>query len=287
MTAIALSLGMQMGNQGSSGPPRFALQFPSNLTGSDTTEPYVAIEFANPQSNGLPIWGASNAGITVVRKLNSIQQTGYYAQFWWSQGDGATFDPSAGYWGMHPYPTTLDNTGVNHVWELAVAGGDFFSSAGSTDVGQGTAVTKGSTYLQGTTITRANANSKTLKFYFNLPNVDAANYIQRVETTAGYGESDPPSPKVTIGDSPWYTHYQHERASCILDSIKIFNTALSESDMLAEAQNFNTVVTVAGQAAIWWGKNGFLDIDDLTCDYGTGRQFAWANANKGTLTDRL
>lgn len=113
MTAIALSLGMQMGNQGSSGPPRFALQFPSNLTGSDTSEPYVA------------------------------------------------------------------------------------------------------------------------------------------------------------------------------NSIKIFSAVLSEADMLSESQNFNTVVTSAGQSAIWWGKNGFLDIDDLTCDYGTGRQFAWANANKGTLTDRL
>lgn len=284
---LGLGLGLHLRTTGPSGPTGSALQFPSNVSGSDTAAPYVAIEFANPQSNSLPIWGASNAGITVVRKIQPIQQTGYYAQIWWSQGDGATFDPSAGYWGIHPYPTTSNNTGVDHVWELACAGGDFFSSAGSTDVGQGTSVTKDVTYLQGLRITRTNASSKTLQFYFNLPNVDASNYIQRVETTASYGESNPPSPKLTIGDSPWYTHYQHERASCILDSIKIFNAVLSEADMLSEADDFSAIKTVAGAAAIWWGKNGFEDIDDLTCDYGTGRSFSWANENKGTLVDRL
>jgi hypothetical protein len=245
------------------------------------------MEFADPHLDGLPIWGASGAGVTVIRKIKVAQQTGYYAQWWWCQGDGATFDPSAGYWGMHPYPTTGDNSGTSHVWEAACAGGDFFSAAGSTDVGQGTAVTKDVTYLQAMTVTRADANSKTLKFYFDLPSVDAADYIQRVETTAGYGESNPPSPKVIIGDSPWYSHYQHERASCILDAIKVFTPALSEADMLLEAADFSQIVTAAGQAAIWWGKNGFADIDDLTCDFGTARSFAWANENKGTLVARL
>lgn len=272
---------------GIAAPPGFALQFPSNLTGSDTSEPYVALEFADPHLDGLPIWGVAGGGVSVVRKLKSAQQTGYYAQFWWCQGDGATFDPSAGYWGAHPYPTTRDNTGTDHVWELAIAGGDFFSAAGSTDVGQGVAVTKGITVTQGITVTRQNANQKTLRFYHDLPSVDAADYIERVETTAGYGETNPPSPKVIFGDSPWYTHYQHERASCILDAIKIFTPALSEADLLSEAADFSQVVTAAGQAAIWWGKNGFADIDDLTCDFGTARAFAWANANKGTLVDRL
>jgi hypothetical protein len=258
------------------------------VTGSDTSAPYVAIEFADPQNNGLPIWGASGAGITVVRKISVIQQTGYYAQIWWCQGDGATFDPSAGYWGAHPYPTTTDNTGTSHVWELATAGGgDFFNSAGSSDVNQGTAVTKGVTYQQGIRITRANANSKTAVFYFNLPSVNAADRINVDITIAGYGETNPPSPKLIIGDSPWYTHYQHERASMDLDAIKVFNAVLSEADMLSEANDFSRVVTSAGQSAIWWGKHGFLSVDDLTCDFGTGRAFAWANSNKGTLVSRL
>lgn len=267
---------------------RFALQFPSNVTGSDTSAPYVAIEFANPQSNGLPIWGVSGGGVSVVRKIRVIQQTGYYAQWWWCQGDGATFDPSAGYWGMHPYPTTQDNTGTAHWWEIATGGGDFIDADG-TSVGSGapTTVTKGINYTQGMTVTRAGASSKTLRFYHNLPNVTTSDYIQRVETTSNFGETDPPSPKVIIGDSPWYTHYQHERASCILDAIKVFTPALSEADLLSEAADFTQLVTSAGQSGIWWGKNGFRTINDLTCDFGTGRAFAWANSNKGTLVSRL
>jgi hypothetical protein len=269
-------------------PQGFALQFPSNLTGSDTSEPYVALEFADPQLDGLPIWGASGAGATVIRKVQIIQQTGYYALFWWGQGGTGTFDPTAGYWGGHPYPTTGDNSGTSHVWEVATAAGDFFNSAGSSDVGQGTAVTKGVTYIQAIVVTRANASSKTIRFYFDLPNVDSGHYVERTVTIADYGETDPPSPKVTIGDSPWYSHYQHERASCVLDAQKIFNEPLTDvDDVLAEAADFSQIVTSAGQSALWWAKNGFLTIDDLTCDFGTGRSFAWANANKGTLVARL
>jgi hypothetical protein len=265
---------------------KYALQFPSNVSGSDTAAPYVAIEYANPQSNGLPIWGASNAGVTVIRKLMPHQQTGYYAQFWWSQGNGS-IDLSGGYWGMHPYPSNGSNSGTTHVWEIATAGGDFFNSAGSTTPGDGETVTQDATRLQAMTVTRAGASSKTLRFYRNLPNVTSADYIQRVETTSNYGETDPPSPKVIIGDSPWFASYQHERASCTLDAIKIFSTALSEADMLLESASFSTLVTPAGQAAIWWGKNGFRSLDDLVCDFGTGRSFVWANANKGTLVSRL
>jgi hypothetical protein len=136
-------------------------------------------------------------------------------------------------------------------------------------------------------ITRADANSKTLTCYFNLPNVDAANRIGVNVTTAGYGESDPPSPVLMIGDSPWFADFQHERASMVLDAIKIFTPALSEADMASEATDFSQLVTSAGQSNIWWGKNGFSDVDDLTCAFGTGRAFAWANANKGTLVARL
>jgi hypothetical protein len=267
--------------------PRYALQFPSNVTGPDTSAPYVALEFADPHLNGLPIWGVSGQGVTVIRKIRVIQQTGYYAMWWWCQGDGATFDPSAGYWGAHPYPTTRDNTGTSHVWEVAAAAGDFFDSAGSSDVVQGTVVTKGVTYVQAIVVTRANANSKTIRFYFDLPNVDSDHYIERTVTDAGYGETNPPSPKAIIGDSPWYSHYQHERASFVIDAQKVITPALSESDMLLEAANFSGLVTSAGQAGIWWGKNGFASIDDLTCDFGTGRSFAWANGNKGTVVARL
>jgi hypothetical protein len=48
------------------------------------------------------------------------------------------------------------------------------------------------------------------------------------------------------------------------------------------------MVTSAGQSGIWWGKNGFNSVNDLTCSYGTGRSFTRNDAsNVITTTARL
>jgi hypothetical protein len=275
-----------------SAPIRQALQFPSNNDlpdlGADRTGPFVVLQFNDPQDNGLPIWGTSNGGVSVVWKVKPLATTGYVAWFWWSRGDGG-FSAGDGYWGMHPYPQNSANTGTSHWWEVSTDGGDWIDASGNNaGAGTPTAVTVGTVYTQGMTVTRANANSKTFKYYHNLPNVDSANYIQKTVTTASFGETNPTTPKITLGDSPWYATFQHERGAHVLDAIKIFTPALSEADLLEEAADFTRVVTAAGQAAIWWGKNGFRSVDDLTCEFGTGRTFAWADAsNKGTLVARL
>lgn len=279
----------------------FALEFPSNSSATNTSDPYAVIEFVNPQSDGLPIWGASNAGITMVRKLKtkSTLQPGYNAQIWWSRGDG-NFSGTDGYWGCHPYPArgfAVSNdygpSGSGYfIHEVAMAGRDIIDdglewpSSGQNPsaptLNAGFAVTANTTYIQGLRITRNNASSKDFAYYFNLPSVAAADVITWNEATSNYGETNPASPKLTIGDSPWYATFQHERADCILDSIKIFNAVLSESDMASEAADFSSVVTSAGQAAIWWGRNGFDTGHDtnsgtITCSYGTGRSFSIVN----------
>lgn len=267
----------------------YALQFPTNVSGSDTTAPYVAIKFANPHLNGLPIWGAGGAGVTVVRKIRPTQQTGYYAQFWWSNDGSFLWNggSSGSYWGMHPYPQSSSNAGTTHWWEIATSvGGDFTDTR--SGVGLKKTVVQDTTYLQGMRVTRTDANNKTLVFYTSLPSVANADVIEYIETSASYGETNPPSPAVTIGDSPWYASFQHERFGGVLDAIKIFNAVLTEADMLSEADDFSALKTAAGSSAIWWGKNGFANIDDLTCSYGTGRSFVWADpANKATLVARL
>ncbi len=276
----------------SSSAGQFAIQFADNLVigGSNTNAPFIAIQLLNPQSNGLPIWGASGGGVTVIRKIKQLNSVGYQAQFWWSNNGSFLWNSgSAGsYWGMHPYPPG-GVTGTSWVHEIASdAGGDFFDSSGSTTPANGTSVSINTTYLQGMQVSRANANSKTLTYFFNLPSTAAANTVSVNVTTASFGESDPPSPAVTIGDSPWYSFFQHERAAMILDSIKIFTPKLSDADMLLESANMNAIVTSAGATNIWWGKNGFNSVDDLTCSYGTGRTFAWADAgNKGATASRL
>lgn len=272
----------------------FALRFPSNNTlpdvGSDQTGPFVALQFSNPQNNSFPIWGVSGGGVSIVRKIKQQASTGYQALFWWSRGDGG-FSAGDGYYGFHPYPSNSANTGTTHVHEISTDGGDFVDSAGNNQGAGGatpTTVPVGTTLTQGFTVTRAGANSKTMKYYFQLPGVASTDYALKTVTTPGFGETNPTTPKITIGDSPWYATFQHERGAHTLDAIKIFTTALSEADLLSESADFSKLVTPAGQAAIWWGKNGFNTVDDLTCSYGTGRTFVWADSgNKGTTVTRL
>jgi hypothetical protein len=269
----------------------FALLFPKNVSGPDVAAPYAVLEFANPQTNGLPIWGVSGGGVTVVRKqrVTSPSQQGYYAQFWWCRGDGL-FTTGDGYWGMHPYPTTSTNLGTSHIWEIAIAGGDYIDAFGNQPGVQtnAIAVAYGSVLKQVMIVTRQGVSQKTLTFYPDATNTASPNFIQRVAIEVNYGETDPASPKVVIGDSPWFAGFQHERFGGTLDAIKIITPALSLADAISEVNDFSRMVTSAGQSGIWWGKNGFNSVNDLTCSYGTGRTFTRTDAsNLITTTARL
>lgn len=261
-----------------------SLLFPSNSSGSNNTDPIVAIRYANPHTDGLPIWGPSGQGITVIRRYRPLQQTGYYAAFWYSDNDSfeSGIGSNRGYWGFHPYPTSQNNTGTVHEWEIAIDQGD-----PRTLVSGGTkTVVKDVWYLQALRIVRNNASSKTLTFWIDLPSNLDSDKIAYTCATANYGEANPPNdqPQITIGDSPWYATYQHERASGYHGQIKIIAKGMSDSDVLLESANMQELVTADAQANIWWGKKGFASVDDLTCDYGTGRSFSWIDpANKATL----
>lgn len=265
-------------------PARQALSFPSNISGADTSAPYVALRKVNPHLDGLPIWGPGGAGVTVLRRIKTRAQTGYYAQLWWSAGNGQFLWDGGGansYWGFHPYPQDQNNQGTTHWWEIASGTGqDFYTN----DAGNAITMSHGSWLVQALVVKRNGDSTKTITGYFNLPDVTNNTKIT-VNLAAGYGEVNPPTPTLTIGDSPWFALYQHERASCEHGQIKIIAAALSQADVLAEAANWDALVTSAAQASIWWGKRGFLSADDLTCDFGTGRALEWASAgNKAGLS---
>lgn len=275
---------------------QFALRFPSNLSASDQTAPYAVLQFLNPQNAGLGLWGAGNtAGVTLVYRVKYYSQSGYYALHWYSRTDG-NFDGAnilAPYWGGHPYPSKgYDNSAfVEHIWELATAGLDVIDGSGtnwasgmnsaSPPVTTGVQVEYDRVYVQGIRITRNSANSVTLRHYYDLP--DTAKVLVYTDTRTGIGNATIGSgllPGYTIGDSPWWAstspQYQHERASCDYDAQKTFAADIGEADMLAEASSFTSINTSAGQAAIWFGRNGF-DAGSIShggsilCHYGTGR----------------
>jgi hypothetical protein len=261
------------------------LEFPSN--GEPPADAFVAIQLEDPQDNGLPIWGPDHAGVTWIWEYKPEQQTGYYVTFWWSENsDLFTWDGGNGntYYGCHPYPTTGSSSGTSHYWELAgmETGADNLITRG----GSPQTVSKGNWYTQAYRVV-VNANGKkTGTFFINLPDTSAQWVIEHT-STAGFGETNPPNPAVTFGDSPWYASYQHERLSGVLGRIKIITGVLSPSDLFAEAADMTRLVTQGARDSIWWGINNFESVDDLTCDYGSGRSFMWAGTQKATLVPIL
>ena len=261
---------------------RFALDFPSNVTGGDQTSPMVALSFDDPQLHGLPFAGPSNAGVTYMWRVAQRAQTGYYVTLWWAQGDGG-FTPDAQYVGGHPYPKVGNNTGTTHRWEIAApSGGDYFD----TRAGLGTSkdVVYGVWRTQALRVVR-NANaSKTYTFYMDLPSVAPADVLEWTSGTGGdVAETPPPSPKLTIGDSPWYASYQHERLSGLFGELVIEAAAKSEAEILAQAADMKHL-TAAFAASVWFFKPGWRTVDDVTCEAGTGHAFHWADtSHKATL----
>ncbi|MBL9027012.1 MAG: hypothetical protein JNL21_32750 [Myxococcales bacterium] len=261
---------------------RFALDFPSNVTGGDQSAPLVALQYDDPHLDGLPFAGPGGAGVTYLWRVNQRAQTGYYVTLWWSQGDGG-FTPSAQYVGGHPYPKVANNTGTTHRWEIAApAGGDYFD----TRAGSGTS--KDVVYdvwrTQALRVVRNGNGSKTYTFYSDLPSLAPIDVLEWTSGTGGdIAEEVPPSPKITIGDSPWYPSYQHERLSGLFGELIIEAAARTEAEIVEQAAN-PKALTAAFTANVWYFKPGWRSLDDLTCEAGTGRSLHWADpSNTATL----
>lgn len=260
-----------------------ALRFPGN--GDSPTNSNTTIYFAAPHSNGLPMWGPSNAGVTIIREVKSVTQTGYYARFWYSEGTAAqdgTADIISNldkYWGMHPYPPG-GASGTTHLQEIAVASLDNVTARdGSSTIAPSHGVWK----TEGMRVTYNGDNTKTLVFYPLLPSVVNADVIEYTTATS-IGASEPPTPYITIGDSPWWAAFQHERGAMDQARIKIIAKVLSQADLLLEAADMTQLVTADAIANIWWGKTDYTSNNDLTCNYGTGRSFSHGDtSNKVTL----
>jgi hypothetical protein len=272
-------------SSGATGEPqgdRFALDFPSNVSGSDQAAPFVALQYDDPHLDGLPFAGPENAGVTYMWRVNQRAQTGYYVTLWWAAGDGDFYPPDQ-YVGGHPYPKVANNTGTTHRWEIAApSGGDYF------DTRAGPQTSKDVVYdvwrTQALRVVRNADASKTYTFYTELPSVEPIDVLEWTSGTGGdVAETPPASPKITIGDSPWYGVYQHERLSGLLGELIIEAAARSEAEILAQAADMQQL-TPEFAADIWYFKPGWRSVDDLTCEAGTGRSLYWADgSNKAGL----
>lgn len=276
--ALALLLLMYLGAPQSAHADT-GLDFPSN--GDSPSAAFVAFQFLNPQNNGMPIWGPSNRGVTYIWKYRPRQQAGYYVTFWWSNNGQFLWKGgnSGSYYGAHPYPQGGGSGTTTHNWELAgmATGADYQNTLSGSPL----TVVKDVWYTQALRIVPNGNGTYTGRFYVNLPSLANSNIIQSDPSPAGFGDTNPPSPAITFGDSPWYADFGHERMSGVVRHIKIFNNLLTEADTLSEAAS-DSLVTTAGQANIW-----YMNIDptptDITDKSGAGHNPTWASSARPAL----
>lgn len=258
---------------------RKALRFPSNINGNDSTAAYAVIELLNPELDGLPMFGPSGAGVTVMRRIRFRQHQGYISAIWHS---GDTWNPASnGGWGFHPFPQNGTSTGNTHYHSIAPGdGGDYIDYQGNNyGSGSPTAVTYNQWYTQACRVVRDGPSDKTYTSYFDLANgMGTSYYIEKNIIISNFYEFTPSNPSVTIGDAPWSNPEAagapHECLSGDIAEILIFNRALTDQEISDQYNNGLTSLHSSVAANIWWGKRGFTGVDDLTCDFGTGRSFS-------------
>jgi len=141
------------------------LIFPKNSAsgGPVYTDVYA---FQWQDTTGLPIWGPSDAGVTIIFEYtpDTTQQAGYYTTFFYASRDTGT--PNSGamgcfegtwngsvcsgaavraYHGAHPYPVTPPDS-TDHWWEISTEQADVtITDAGG---GEEIAVVGGQQYIQ-------------------------------------------------------------------------------------------------------------------------------------------
>lgn len=256
--------------------PISGLNFPSN---GDATDAFVAFQFLNPHLDGLPLFGPGGQGATYIYRYLPRSQAGYYTVFFHSRGDGGVASPSASYCGAHPYPLS-GASDTNHVWEIAAAGDNTYTQQGPPNRASVVYNSWRTVILR---VVRNSSNSKTFTLWIDAPSTRPQDMLEATITQVGWGESTAPSPALTFGDAPWHESlpWKHERLSGILRGIKIFNIALSDADILAEATS-ESIATSAGQSNIWYLKPNPTP-GDLRCDAGTGREPRWAESTTASL----
>ncbi len=251
-----------------------AMVFPSNVSGSDTAAPYSVLQYLDPDVNGLPPLGPGDAGITFIWRVKYRPQTGYHVLFWYGRGDGTIDPPSSHlYFGAHPYPQSANNTGTTHYWEVAGEAADALNNQNASPV----AVTKDTYFRQALRVTN-NAGAADLRFWIDLDNVSNATRIDHTLSST-YVANIPTDCRIIIGDSPWYASYQHERLGGSLAEYMIIAKSMSEADIITQGQNLQSLNTTDSTNNIWYGKKSWDTVDDLTCDFGTGRSFTRVDAS--------
>ena len=264
------------------------LVFPSNAQSASNA---TSVRFRFTGAALVPMYGTGGAGVTYLWKYKPIQQAGFYTIMFWANDDGVGTIESTlewdglngGYYGMHPYPhdgsNPLSGSGTQHRWEISIERIDVVDADDP--------VVKDVWYSQAVRAWGAAGVAKQHEYYWNLPDVTAANRVTRTTQTATWGDNPPPFPALTFGDAPWQPSV--ERASGILRGWQIYNANLTNAQILAlgacetDAEVLAEAAVQGVSGSLWYLNMNPADAGDISDKSGNGNNPAWFNANRPTF----
>lgn len=244
------------------------------------------------------LWNGANllsrTAQTVIWKIRYDAQAGYYAVTWSAYNDG-TFHFDQYEFGGHPYPCdgafdgngnatgATGGSGTVHYMELAgIPGGQ---DGIALPINPAFLIVKDGRWLtQARTCEVISGTTLRHKVYPDIENAPS-DYIQREVLLSSL--PSPSAPAFYFGASDWRTNQpssgrNDECPSGVLRGMKLFNAALSASDIATEAASeTNTPQTAAGIASVWY-MNINPTPTDVTDKSGAGHDPTWANANRPT-----
>jgi hypothetical protein len=238
--------------------------------------------FPNVHNDGLPIYP-----VTLIWRAYPIAKKGYYSTFFWVNNGG--FDPSAAYWGAHPYPANKDDVQKiydTQGWEIAANGGDYVHADDGTFMKTIFKTGNPATdkwYTQVLIVAGANYNQ--VLYY---PDVDFSRtsdpWGKAVQLNSGQGSRVnlqvspfPSSPALILGGTPWAgykgSYGNDETYRGFIRGIQIYNKALSLAEIRGEIESPNSTAT--GKSSLWYLKmNPKIDqmVSDVTSPVGNKKR---------------
>lgn len=225
--------------------------------------------------------------ITILYKYKPIQQTGFYATFWYTAATEA-FTGASYYNGGLPYPPG-GSGGTTHKWEVAHDGTDTQSSQD---------VVKGIFYNQGFTAARDGSLNLNYIYYWAVDSGTTSTWQVTAQTTAANLTSCTCTSTLTgggnyimeAGGSPWEkntpgANQNDETLSGVMRDIQVYDTILSAADIATEmATESNVALTAVGGRHLWYSNVDPIPTD-VTDKSGAGHDPAWANALRPTQWD--
>ena len=233
---------------------------------------------------------ARGHGVTYLMKVYPRQITRdasvagdrYWTFFFWGNSDnddstspGQLFSWDSGspntYYGAHPYPNTPPN-GTSSNWEISVYSGDT----------QGAAVGYNQWYTQAFRAWRASSSVCNHEYYYDLDLWVSSGGTQGRVTAqvsdAGWADTNPPIPRITMGQAAWLDVPSNEECNARIRSIQFFDQLLSVQDCIDEH------ATPGSTGVQAWYRCINPKSDDVLDRSGNGNHGSWRGTAAPTWT---